>query len=186
MNHVHILTLPPHTSQKTQPLDRTVFGPVKSSFHGLLQSWVRGHPGEPATIYCLASIIGPALMTGATPRNIQRGFEAAGIWPLNCEVFSDVDFLPAEVTDRPDPTVTGVPENAQPTSSADPVPTNATDVPENAQNTLSTPVPISSTLTLRMNNNLPYLTNCRPLLQLQSLRNHCLVHLHLTTHLLFH
>ena len=41
--------------------------------------------------------------------------------------------------------VTGVPENAQLTLSAEPVPTVAIDVPENAQSNPSTLVPISST-----------------------------------------
>ena len=32
-NSIHILTLVPHTSNKTQPLDKTVFGPMKMFFN---------------------------------------------------------------------------------------------------------------------------------------------------------
>lgn len=31
---VQAMTLPPHTSHKTQPLDRSVFGPLKNYFNG--------------------------------------------------------------------------------------------------------------------------------------------------------
>ena len=34
-NVIHIITLPPHTSNKTQPLDRTVFGPMKTHYNQL-------------------------------------------------------------------------------------------------------------------------------------------------------
>ena len=33
---VNILTLPPHTSHKTQSLDRTVFGPLKVYFNSAM------------------------------------------------------------------------------------------------------------------------------------------------------
>ena len=36
---VHVITLPPHTSHKTQPLDRTVFGPMKAFYNAAANSW---------------------------------------------------------------------------------------------------------------------------------------------------
>ena len=39
-NFIHIITLPPHTSNKTQPLDRTVFGPMKTHYNQLqIRGW---------------------------------------------------------------------------------------------------------------------------------------------------
>ncbi|GFR80196.1 tigger transposable element-derived protein [Elysia marginata] len=43
---IHILTLPPHTSHKTQPLDRTVFGPLKTYFNAAANALMLQHPGK--------------------------------------------------------------------------------------------------------------------------------------------
>ena len=37
------------------------------------------------------------------PQNLTASFAKAGIWPLNPDVFTQADFLPAEVTNHPDP-----------------------------------------------------------------------------------
>ena len=105
-NHVHILTLPPHTSNKTQPLDRTVFGPMKRFFNQGCDSWMRQHPGKPLSIYNLASLGGHAFMKAASFSNITSGFQVSGIWPMDRYVFDSDEYLPSSVTDRPDPTVT--------------------------------------------------------------------------------
>ncbi|KAB0795832.1 hypothetical protein PPYR_09893, partial [Photinus pyralis] len=54
-NFVTILTFPPHTSHKLQPLDRGVFGPFKKYFNDGLDQWMRSHPGKRITIYDLPS-----------------------------------------------------------------------------------------------------------------------------------
>ncbi|CAB4067168.1 unnamed protein product [Lepeophtheirus salmonis] len=100
-NHnVHLLTIPPQTSNKTQPLDITIFGPGKCTFDALLSSWVIDHPHQPATIYDITSLICSTFISAATPQNIIIGFEAAGICPLNPNIFIDA-FAPFEVSDRP-------------------------------------------------------------------------------------
>lgn len=40
-----------------------------------------------------------------TPRNIQSGFAVSGIWSFNRDIFTDDDFQPSEVTNRPCPAV---------------------------------------------------------------------------------
>ncbi|XP_065646569.1 uncharacterized protein LOC136076865 [Hydra vulgaris] len=37
-NNIPIITLPPHTSHKLQPLDRAVFGPMNTAFNNLADS----------------------------------------------------------------------------------------------------------------------------------------------------
>ena len=39
-----LLTIPPHTSHKLQPLDRTVYGPFKTSYNKAMDNWLRFHP----------------------------------------------------------------------------------------------------------------------------------------------
>lgn len=100
-NGVIILTLPPHTSNKTQPLDRSVFGPFKKLFSNLCNSWMLSNPAKTLTIYQIGELAGLAWDRSATPSNIKAGFRASGIWPFDRDIFTDSDFLPSEVTDRP-------------------------------------------------------------------------------------
>lgn len=44
-NGIVLLSLVPHTSHKTQPLDRTVFGPLKSSCNKACNDWMLANPG---------------------------------------------------------------------------------------------------------------------------------------------
>eukprot|EP00733_Pompholyxophrys_punicea_P001079 Pompholyxophrys_punicea_v1_NODE_463_length_1898_cov_5.250136.p2 type:complete len:122 gc:universal NODE_463_length_1898_cov_5.250136:1755-1390(-) len=41
--------LPPHTSSATQPLDVSVFGPLKKKSRSLFADWLMQHPGESYT-----------------------------------------------------------------------------------------------------------------------------------------
>ena len=100
---VHVVTLPPHTSHKTQPLDITVFGPMKTNYSTAANSWMLRNPGRSITIYQLAELVGEAWTKAACPTNIMSGFKATGIWPLNPNVFSEGSFMPSSVTDRPAP-----------------------------------------------------------------------------------
>lgn len=118
---VHILTLPPHTSNKTQPLDRTVFSPMKTYYNCAADSWMMRNPGKTITIFQVAELVGEAWVKAGTPSNIMAGFKAAGIWPYDRNVFSDEAFLPSSVTDRPQET------DATPMTSDDPHTTTSTE-----------------------------------------------------------
>lgn len=111
-NHVHIITLVPHTSNKTQPLDRTVYGPVKAFFNDRATSWMVSNPGKTITIYNIAELVNYAWTRGATPANITAGFKASGIWPLDRHIFPDYSFAPSDVTNRPVPAET-LPSSSQ-------------------------------------------------------------------------
>ena len=78
-NFVHIITLPPHTSNKTQPLDRTVFGPMKTHYNQLANSWMMRNVGKLITIYQIAELAGTALTKAATPENVIAGFRVSGV-----------------------------------------------------------------------------------------------------------
>lgn len=99
-HHITVLSLPPHCSHKLQPLDRSVFGPLKKSYNQHCDFWMLNNPGKTMTIYEIPSIVTTALPLAATNSNITSGFRAAGIFPLNPDVFSEIDFLPGQVTDR--------------------------------------------------------------------------------------
>ncbi|XP_031349549.1 uncharacterized protein LOC116175527 [Photinus pyralis] len=100
-NGIVLLSFPPHTSHKLQPLDRSVYRPLKKYFNTSADDWRKTHPGETMNIYHLPSLVKKALPLAATPSNIQAGFRCSGIYPFNRFIFPAHEFAPAEVTDRP-------------------------------------------------------------------------------------
>ncbi|KAJ8957110.1 hypothetical protein NQ318_007325 [Aromia moschata] len=104
---VTILTLPPHSSNKLQPLDVGVFKAFSTAYNAVIDSWMMQHPGKPISIYEVAECVGIAHIKALTPSNIINSFKKCGIYPYDANVFSDLDFLPSDVTDRPNPTDNG-------------------------------------------------------------------------------
>src|SRR5215469_10373698 len=56
-----LLSFPPHCSHKLQPLDRTVYGPLKKYVSAAQESWLRSNPGKIMTIYDTPSVVREAL-----------------------------------------------------------------------------------------------------------------------------
>ncbi|XP_072392462.1 uncharacterized protein [Diabrotica undecimpunctata] len=78
-NGIVILTLPPHTSNKLQPLDRNVFGPFKTFFNQAADSWILSHPGQTLSIYDQPLMYFQSWDRVANPVNIKSGFRSTGI-----------------------------------------------------------------------------------------------------------
>ncbi|KAL4711355.1 hypothetical protein ACJJTC_019196 [Scirpophaga incertulas] len=55
------------------------------------------------SIYEIPGVVKHAWPLAATPNNILNAFKKAGISPYNPEIFTDEDFAPSFVTDRPMP-----------------------------------------------------------------------------------
>ena len=96
-----LLSFPPHTSHRLQPLDVAVYGPFKKFYNAAADSWMKNNPGGTMVIYNIPTLVRTSLLNAATPKNILAGFKSTGIWPYNRQVFSDKDYLPSAVTDRP-------------------------------------------------------------------------------------
>ena len=95
-----LLTIPPHTSHKLQPLDKTCYGPFKTAINRSFDNWMRSNPGKTITIYEIPQLVTFAHNLSFTPGNITSGFSSTGIYPFNSDVFTDLDFAPSLVTDR--------------------------------------------------------------------------------------
>lgn len=108
--HITMVTIPPHASHKIQPLDVSDFGPLSTAYDRALLRWLTLNPGCPASIYEVAGFMGEAFDAGMTPMNIKAGFRATGIFPFNRNIFSEKDFMPSLVTDRP-PAATPSPQS---------------------------------------------------------------------------
>ena len=61
--------------------------------------------GTPCTIYDIAGIAKEAHNIAFSKKNIELAFKATGVFPVNRDIYTDEDFLPAKVTNRIDPTV---------------------------------------------------------------------------------
>ena len=103
-NGVVMLTFPPHCSHKLQPLDRSVYGPLKAFYNSACNSWQLNNPGKPMTIYDIAENLGQAFPKAFVPENIQSGFRVSGIYPYDRDVFHEDEFLSSFVSDRPEST----------------------------------------------------------------------------------
>ena len=98
---VTVLTLHPHTTAKMQPLDVGLNGPFKVFYNTAVDSWLLRNPGKQMTIYNVAECVGQAYPKAMTPVNITSAFRKCGIFPYDPDVFTEIDFLPSSVTDRP-------------------------------------------------------------------------------------
>ncbi|XP_046661273.1 uncharacterized protein LOC124354680 [Homalodisca vitripennis] len=99
-NGIVMLSFPPHTSHRLQPLDRSVYGPFKRFYFASVDDWMVNNAGKTVTIYDIPGIVKMALPRAINPTNIISGFQATGIAPYNREVFTENDFLFSAVTDR--------------------------------------------------------------------------------------
>lgn len=97
---VVMLTFPPHTTHRLQPLDVSVYGPYQTYYNAACNNWQVSNPGKTIGLYNIGELAGKALLRALTPDNIVNGFRKTGIHPLDENVFSEVDFLPSAVTDR--------------------------------------------------------------------------------------
>lgn len=100
-NNIILLTLPPHASHKMQPLDKGFFAPLKTAFSSECDKWMTTNCGKPITQKQMAMLFNQAYSRTATIAICQKSFEATGLYPFNPDIFTDEEFLPAEVTNIP-------------------------------------------------------------------------------------
>lgn len=100
-NYIDLLSIPPHSSHKMQPLDIGFFAPLKTAFSNFSDHWMISNPGKVITQMHLSGLFNDAYSTTANIQKAQNSFRAAGIYPFNPDIFQDVDFAPSQVTDVP-------------------------------------------------------------------------------------
>ena len=65
-----------------------------------MNNWMRSNPGKNVTKYEIPLLLKKAQLAAMTPKNILPGLKCTGTWPFNREIFPELDFAPAAVTDR--------------------------------------------------------------------------------------
>ena len=95
-NGIVVLSLPPHTTHRLQPLDRTFFKPLMGNFNTTCDQWMRNHACRQITIYQISALFREAYVKSATMSNGVSVFNKTGIWPCNRSIFTDSDFVAAD------------------------------------------------------------------------------------------
>nr|CAH7767142.1 unnamed protein product [Callosobruchus chinensis] len=91
-NHVTIICLPPHSTNKMQPLDVAFMSPLKTFYAQEIENWLRENQLNTVSQYGIASIFCKAYNRAATMETSCNGFRKTGLVPLNRHVFRDHDF----------------------------------------------------------------------------------------------
>ena len=99
-NGLILLTVLPTTFHRLQPLDRSVFGPLKSKYNQAMDEWMRSNPGKIITIYKILVLVNKAYLAAFTPSNIQARFKSTGIYSFCRDIFDESAFVPSELTNR--------------------------------------------------------------------------------------
>ena len=102
-NGITMITLPPHSTHKLQPLDRTFFKSLKANYNRASDNYMTTNVGKRITQYDMAEIFGKAYGISATVEKAVTGFQATGLWPFDDTKFTDEDFAAAMMTDEPMP-----------------------------------------------------------------------------------
>lgn len=94
-NGIVLVSFPPHTSHKLQPLDVGVYGPFKNYCATAFNDWLISNPGKTITIKQISALTKVAFLEAFTQKNITKSFEKPGLWPLNRLAFKEEEFLPS-------------------------------------------------------------------------------------------
>ena len=143
---ITLITLPPHTTHKMQPLDRAYFKCIKSAYNAAADSWMVANPGRTITAHDMAALIGKAFLRSDTPVKAVAGFRACGIWSFDAEIFTDEDYVSAAVTEEDVlPQIAGPPSTLPPTAGPPSALSSTAGPPSALSPTAGPPSALSST-----------------------------------------
>ncbi|KAJ8946050.1 hypothetical protein NQ318_005528 [Aromia moschata] len=91
---IHLLSLPPHTSHRTQPLDVTFFKSLKTAYHQECDKYMKSRNYEKIKDTDIAELFGNAYNRVTTIEKALNGFKTTGIFPINRDAFCEEDIVP--------------------------------------------------------------------------------------------
>ncbi|XP_074040373.1 uncharacterized protein [Leptinotarsa decemlineata] len=99
-NGVVMVSLPPHTSHRLQPLDVVFYSPLKSAYKRECDLFMKSKNLVKITPYDVAELFNKAYSLVATIAKATSGFKNTGIHPLNPGIFTDEDFLVEDILQK--------------------------------------------------------------------------------------
>ena len=94
-----VLSLPPHMTHRLMPPDRSILKSLKDSFNHQMGIYRRNETEASGSQSMI--ILCEAWPESVAPSNIISGFRTTEIWPFNPAIFTEKDFAPSWVADRP-------------------------------------------------------------------------------------
>ncbi|XP_045482114.1 uncharacterized protein LOC123686157 [Harmonia axyridis] len=102
-NHIILLGFPPHTSHLIQPLDVSIYGPLKTAYLQACEDFLTHNRVRVITLYDFSSLFRKAYLETATVSNALRGFTDTGLYPIDSQAFDYLDFEASSITERDQP-----------------------------------------------------------------------------------
>lgn len=149
-NHVHMLSFPPHTTHKLQPLDRSFMKPFKGQYNHACSLWMRANAGTRINDYDIAKLVDESYKRVCRLDIAVNGFSCTGIFPFNPEIFTDLDYMGSSLTEMDPPRPAMEPAEAAETSIAVSSPERPGTIapqPSTATSGENDPVAVESALT---------------------------------------
>ena len=78
-----LFCLPLHTTHECQPLDCSLFGPLKTHWQQACHDFYCGNPGKVISKLNFCCVFREAWLKAVTPATISSGFRKAGVFPFN-------------------------------------------------------------------------------------------------------
>ncbi|KAJ8966288.1 hypothetical protein NQ314_003626 [Rhamnusium bicolor] len=100
-NGIVVLSFPPHTSHKLQPLDVGVFGPFKSRYAVPFNDWMSSNLGKTITVRHIPKLLKKPFLQSFSPSSITSSFEKPRLWPFNWSAFSEDVFDASFIYNEP-------------------------------------------------------------------------------------
>lgn len=99
-NNIELFRFPSHLTDRIQPLDRCVFGPVKTKWDKILVAHGKAEMGQSSGRLSkrkFVELLGQVWREGITSENIISGFRSTGTFPVNPAMFSEDYFDPLKL-----------------------------------------------------------------------------------------
>ena len=90
-DHMIVFSLPPNTTHLTQPLDKDIFGFLKTYWN---QSFMSKNPGRYVAEYDFMPLFSKAWYLTKTIANIMSAFRTTGVYPFDCNAIEVIDSTP--------------------------------------------------------------------------------------------
>ena len=100
-NDVILMCLPPHTTLESQPLDASVFKPLKQNWNATCSKFMQQNPRKVITKCNFSPFLSEAWNKTMVPKVTTAGFRRSGIYPFNLDV---IDYSVPTNDDTSNPT----------------------------------------------------------------------------------
>ena len=92
--HIDILKLPPHTTDRLQPLDVCCYKSLKVKWDRNIADWIVKHRAKRVTKSDFLGLVADVYEECFTNSLIKKAFEKCGIYPLNRTMYPTSAFAP--------------------------------------------------------------------------------------------